>query len=262
MTVARILLLLSALASVGHGGQTFRTSDPLKAFVHGDYPWGDDYFIHGNEDTVLLRCVLVTMRDGFDGVALSEVSIWGNHGGPWEKFKRVGKMFEYVGSGEVRDTSCLESCRSKDYLASGRCQWQRGWPKTPAATPTGRSTPLSIDMLGEAELSFAPFECDCEFYRGDVTGHAVVFATRAHRMRGMVKIDGTTRQMRLVRTAGDAQCRKGRPHGELWTDGAVTINLETAVTTSGDEACWYQGRMTVTQGERRARIAVTGSCGC
>jgi hypothetical protein len=261
-TAPPILLLLSALAGVGHGGQTFRTSNPLKAFVHGDYPWGDDYFIHGNGDTILFRCVLLEKRDGFDGVALSEVSIWGNHGGPWEMFRKTGTKFEYVGPGEVRDTSCLESCRSKDYLASGRCRWQRGWPDAPTATAAARSRPLAIDTLSEAELSAAPFECDCEFHRGDVDGRTVVFATRAHRTRAVARIDGTTRQMRLVRKTDEGDCRKGRPHSERWTDGSVSIDLDTTVTTSGDEACWYLGRMTVTKGERRERIAVTGSCGC
>src|SRR5207249_10805333 len=41
-TAPLILLLLSFLASgvnSVNGGQTFRTRDPLRAFVRGDYPW-------------------------------------------------------------------------------------------------------------------------------------------------------------------------------------------------------------------------------
>ena len=194
-TAPLILLLLSFLATGANGGQTFRTRDPLRAFVRGDYPWGDDYFIHGNGDTILFRCLLVKERDGVDGLALSEVSIWGNHGGPWEIFRKSGKAFEYVGPGAVRDTSCLESCRSKDYVASGRCRWRRGWPDTPPATPAAPSPALVIDALTATELSSAPFECDCDFNRGRVDGSTVVFATREHRTRGLAKIDGTIVQL-------------------------------------------------------------------
>jgi len=261
-TAPLILLLLSVFATGLSGGQTFRTSDPLKAFVHGDYPWGDDFFIHGNEDTTLFRCALVKERDGVDGLALSEVSIWGNHGGPWEIFRKSGKSFEYVGPGAVRDTSGLESCRSKDYLASGRCRWRRGWPDTPPATQTAPLPALVIDTLSEAELSSAPFECDCEYHRGRVDGRTVVFATRGHRTRGLAKIDGTMLQLHLARKTDAGTCRKGRQQEERWTDGSASVDLDTVVTGSGEEACWYRGRMTVTNGGRRERIAVTGSCGC
>ena len=114
----------------------FVTRDPLKAFVREEYPLGDDYFIHGKEDTVVFRCVLTNARDGLDGIAVSEISIWGRTG-PWEIFRRrANGAFEYDGTRNVRDTSCLESCRTKEYLASGKCTWTRGWPR-PAA-PGGR----------------------------------------------------------------------------------------------------------------------------
>ncbi len=264
-TAPLILLLLSFLAAGANsvnGGQTFRTRDPLRAFVRGDYPWGDDYFIHGNGDTILFRCLLVKERDGVDGLALSEVSIWGNHGGPWEIFRKSGKAFEYVGPGAVRDTSCLESCRSKDYLASGRCRWRRGWPDTPPVTQATPSPALVIDALSEAELSSAPFECDCDFNRGRGDGRTVVFATRGHRTRGLAKIDGTMVQLHLATKTDAGACRKGRRHEERWTDGSASVDLDAVVTGSGEEACWYRGRMTVTKGDRRERIAVTGSCGC
>ena len=129
-------MLLLAMASNVAGGTAFRTTDPLKAFVRGDYPWGDDYFIHGAKDTILFRCVLSKEKDGVDGVALSEVSIWGNHGGPWEIFEETKDGFVYVGSRRLPDTACLESCRTTEYAASGRCRWQRGWPGTSPAGHT------------------------------------------------------------------------------------------------------------------------------
>lgn len=119
-----IVLTLSAAYAA-----EFVTRDPLKAFVHGEYPLGDDYFIRGAEDTVIFRCLLTKAQRPFQGVALSEISIWGNRTGPWEVFrKNADGTFVYVETRHFSDTSCLESCRSKEYLASGRCTWSRGWP--------------------------------------------------------------------------------------------------------------------------------------
>jgi hypothetical protein len=122
-------VLVALLIGVAHSGE-FRTHDPLKAFVYEEYPLGDDYFIHGNDDTYIFRCVLMKRTEGFEGIALSEISIWGNHGGPWEVFRKEGSGgYFYIGTKGLATTSCLESCRSKDYLATGQCRWQRGWPK-------------------------------------------------------------------------------------------------------------------------------------
>lgn len=108
---------------------TFRTTDPLRAFVREEYSLGNDYFIRGNEDTYLLRCVLRQGPNQFDGVALSEISIWGRTG-PWEIFRKEPRGdFVYVKTGELESTACLESCRSKEYLTTGRCTWRRGWPQ-------------------------------------------------------------------------------------------------------------------------------------
>lgn len=112
--------------------EDFKTNDPLKAFVYEEYPRGDDYFINGNQDTYLFRCVLTKELEPFEGVALSEISIWGNHTGPWEIFrKEPNGRFVYVRTKHYTNTSCLESCRSKEYLSSGQCTWRRGWPKQP-----------------------------------------------------------------------------------------------------------------------------------
>jgi hypothetical protein len=97
-------------------------SDPVEAFIYGKYQLGDDYFINGNQNTYVFRCVLIKKKNGIQGIALSEISIWGNHGGPWEIFRsnKTGG-FVYVGTKSLTDTACLEACRSKDYLATGHC---------------------------------------------------------------------------------------------------------------------------------------------
>jgi hypothetical protein len=126
---SKIALLAALLAGAAQGGG-FRTDDPVKAFVQGEYPPGDDYFIRGNKDTHIFRCLLARPADRFEGVALSEISVWGNRTGPWEIFRKEnGGSFVYAETKSLSDTSCLEHCRTKEYLASGQCQWERGWPK-------------------------------------------------------------------------------------------------------------------------------------
>src|SRR5690349_4418531 len=79
------------------GAAQFETRDPLRAFFGEQYSWGSDYFIGGKENTVLFRCLLTKPNYGFEGIALSEQSIWGNRGGDWEVFRKSGTgTFVYV----------------------------------------------------------------------------------------------------------------------------------------------------------------------
>jgi hypothetical protein len=110
-------------------GDAFRTRDPLAAFVHHEYAPGDDYFAAGNSDTWVFRCRLTQEKDGFDGIALSELSSWAERSGPWEIFRREPDgSYLYVETRPLTDATCLEACASGGYLASGSCRWQRGWP--------------------------------------------------------------------------------------------------------------------------------------
>ena len=122
-------LLLALFAGSAHSDE-FRTINPLKSFIDGAYPLGSDYFINGNEDTDIFRCMLTTEKDGLAGIALSEISIWGNRTGTWEIFRQESRgEFTYIGTKTLTDTACLETCRSKEYLATGQCRWRQGWPK-------------------------------------------------------------------------------------------------------------------------------------
>jgi len=129
MPLSVIILLAAFFVDIANGGD-FTTTDPVNAFVHRKYPLGDDYFINGNKDTYIFRCLLTTQKNSFEGIALSEISIWGNRSGPWELFKKAENgIFVYLETRNLADTSCLERCGTKDYLASGECTWKRGWPK-------------------------------------------------------------------------------------------------------------------------------------
>jgi hypothetical protein len=123
-------LLIAMLTGIAYGAE-FRTNDPLKAFIQREIEFGDDYFINGNKDTYIFRCTLTKQNYKFEGIALSEISIWGNRTGPWEVFrKNQNGRYVYIGTEYLTDTACLEHCRSKEYLTSGRCKWEHGWPRT------------------------------------------------------------------------------------------------------------------------------------
>lgn len=128
------LITLLAVSPVPGAEAPADTADPLKAFVLDQYPRGDDYFIHGRRDTILIRCVVDLDRDGRVDWALSEGSIWGNRTGPFEIFLQgANGRFSYQRTADYESalkSVCahrLESCRSNEYLASGRCKWKKGW---------------------------------------------------------------------------------------------------------------------------------------
>lgn len=130
--MAAAVLAAALVSAPVAAADDFRTADPLKAFVHEQYALGSDYFIKGKDHTVLFRCVLPTTEYPFAGIAVSELSIWGNRGGDWELFRKTREgSFVYVGTRQITNTACLESCRSEEYLSTGRCTWRRGWPKQP-----------------------------------------------------------------------------------------------------------------------------------
>ena len=49
---------------------------------------------------------------------------------------------------------------------------------------------------------------------------------------------------------------------EQWIGGTTSVALEYRGTSSGEEACWFKGKMRVTAGGRTSETAVTGACGC
>ena len=99
MKIVTLVSLWLALLAASARGEGVLIANPLEAFVYGKYDLGDEYFISGNQNTFIFRCVLTEGQNGIDGIALSEISIWGNHGGPWEIFrKKKSGSFAYVGT--------------------------------------------------------------------------------------------------------------------------------------------------------------------
>ena len=137
---------------------------------------------------------------------------------------------------------------------------------TSVPVPTGASDDapgeaLSIGTLGSEELQSLPYVCECEFFRGPITGATTVFATREQRKLGLAKIDG--RPVRLRREGGEALsgCRPRSRYRERWVDGSTSLVLDLHATGPGAESCWYEGTMSVTVGRRRGVASVSGACG-
>jgi len=127
------VLALAATADPVSAMAAIETDDPLKAFVFDQYPRGSDYFIKGNRDTILFRCVADFNGDARSDITLSEQSIWGNRTGPCEIFTqepngrfRYLRAADYESDLKARCGTLLESCSAKEYLSSGKCTWQKG----------------------------------------------------------------------------------------------------------------------------------------
>jgi hypothetical protein len=118
-----------------------------------------------------------------------------------------------------------------------------------------------LSILTEEDLRAEPFQCDCEFYRGNNAIGNTVFATRRHGGVAFVKIDGTVTRLAPVRVP-DLGCKRGQTYQEEWSGDHVRVRLQFRPSSRGEEACWYQGRLTVETDHRSEAVSVAGSCGC
>lgn len=78
-----VLLVLAATAAPA----AERLADPIKAFVEGYDPSGNDFLANVPERTVLLRIRADLDGDGQPDLAVSDSSTWGNAGGQWLLFR-------------------------------------------------------------------------------------------------------------------------------------------------------------------------------
>ena len=83
--VLRFACLLLVFVSAATGAE--RLADPTKSFVEGYDPSGQDFLANVPERTVLLRVRADLDGDGWQDLALSDSSTWGNAGGQWLLFR-------------------------------------------------------------------------------------------------------------------------------------------------------------------------------
>jgi hypothetical protein len=124
------------------------------------------------------------------------------------------------------------------------------------------SKPVSIAAVASDDLESLPYMCECEFYRGPISGETTVFATRDERNVALAEIDGRLANLRRDGEEALSICNPRREYHERWTEGSTSVLLVVHPTGRGEEACWYTGTMTVTVGRRRGSTAIRGSCGC
>ena len=91
---AAALLLIATAASAAE-----RLADPIRAFVEGYDPSGNDFLANVPERTVLLRIRADLDGDGRADLAVSDSSTWGNAGGQWLLFRaQPGGDYVYWGT--------------------------------------------------------------------------------------------------------------------------------------------------------------------
>jgi hypothetical protein len=120
----------------------------------------------------------------------------------------------------------------------------------------------AIGTLAPDTLQTLPVMCECEYFRGPVNGATTVFATRQARTVALASIDGGPVSLKPVSVPAPAACRRNVRHRERWAGGDVAVTLDLRATHPGAEACWFEGRMSVTRGGRTATAPVAGACGC
>src|SRR5438552_17820909 len=85
MRCPRLAAALLLITTVSYAAE--RVADPVRAFVEGFDPSGNDFLANVPERTVLLRIRADLDGDGRPDLALSDSSTWGNAGGQWLLFR-------------------------------------------------------------------------------------------------------------------------------------------------------------------------------
>jgi hypothetical protein len=120
----------------------------------------------------------------------------------------------------------------------------------------------AIGTLGEENFQSLPYMCECEFFRGPINGATTVFATRKERAVAFVMVDGRLVTLQRDGKPTNASCGKNVRHRERWVGGLTAVVLDYHATGSGAESCWFEGKMGIAVGRRRASTGVSGACGC
>jgi hypothetical protein len=120
----------------------------------------------------------------------------------------------------------------------------------------------SLGTPREGHLNSLTYMCECEFYRGPIYGETMVFATRRERTVGFAVVDGQLVTLQRDGRPADTICRKSVRYRERWVSSAATIVLDQRVTGSGEESCWYKGKLSLTVDGRMVSIPISGACGC
>ena len=84
---AALLLIATVLERPAVAPAAERLADPIRAFVEGYDPSGNDFLANVPERTVLFRIRADLDGDGRPDLAVSDSSTWGNAGGQWLLFR-------------------------------------------------------------------------------------------------------------------------------------------------------------------------------
>jgi hypothetical protein len=120
----------------------------------------------------------------------------------------------------------------------------------------------TIGALHEENLQSLPYMCECEFFRGPINGTTTVFATRKERTVAFVMVDGRLLTLQRDGKPANASCEKNLRYHEQWVSDLATVILDYHATGSGEESCWFKGRMSIAVGRRTSSTSMTGACGC
>jgi hypothetical protein len=120
----------------------------------------------------------------------------------------------------------------------------------------------AIGTLSQEDLQSLPYMCECEFFRAPIDGATTVFATRSERAVAFVMVDGHLVTLHRDAKPNGASCGKNLRYREHWVGDATAVVLDYRATGSGEESCWFKGRMSIAVGRRTTSTGISGACGC
>ncbi len=109
--------------------------------------------------------------------------------------------------------------------------------------------------------------CGCGFYKpGENGGHEfdllVALGVNEQPPFAVVNLGRGNLTLDRVKDSGGGACGSGERWQSRWRTGDVVLDSDLSATGPGEESCWFDGTVSVTQGETKASFPVRGACGC
>jgi hypothetical protein len=109
--------------------------------------------------------------------------------------------------------------------------------------------------------------CGCEFFRpakgkGHEVDPLVALGINEQPPFAVVNLGRGNLRLDRVSSVGGGACSLGQKWLSRWQADDVVLALNLSTTGPGEESCWFDGTVSITQGEDRTSFPVRGGCGC
>ena len=131
----------------------------------------------------------------------------------------------------------------------------------------------SLAAAGNAPITLHRVEprpttaCGCEFFKpakggGHEFDPLVALGINEQPPFAVVNLGRGNLRLDRVKNSGGGACSSGEKWQSRWRGDDVGLDLDLLPTGAGEESCWFDGTVSVTQGKTNASFPVRGACGC